>query len=84
MQVLDKAYRAGSVGKPHRPHAAMEQQSRDAEAKRVEAAKAAQDQARRAGAINVETSPVPTGEGDLLAAQRAAFDRAEPVKDKGH
>lgn len=77
VQVLDKAYERAQWANPTVRTQLLEQQSRDAEAKRVEAAKAAQDQARRASAINVETSPVPTGEGDLLAAQRAAFDRAQ-------
>lgn len=56
-EILQDAYERAQWGNPTTRKALMERQAKDAEAKKLEEAKAAADRAKRAGSINVRNAP---------------------------
>ncbi len=74
--MLTQAYERAQWANPKTRQALIERQAKEADAKRVEAARKAADEAKRMGGFNVNSAVAPTGEIDLDQIQRAAFRRA--------
>lgn len=74
-EVLQEAYERSQWGNPKTRKAMMERQAKEAEAKRLEEAKAAADRAKRAGSINVRNAPPVNGKASLDDDLRAVWRR---------
>jgi hypothetical protein len=75
-EMLTQAYERAQWANPKTRQALMARQEKEAETKRVEAARKAADEAKRMGAINITSAVSPAGEVDIDQLQRAAFRRA--------
>jgi len=75
-ELLTQAYERAQWANPKTRQALMVRQEKEAEAKRVEAAKKAAEEAKRMGGFNVNSAAAPAGEVDLEQIQRTAYRRA--------
>lgn len=74
---LQTAYERAQWANPKTRQALMDRQSKDLDAKRLEEARKAADEAKRMRSINITSSDGPAGDFDENEMQRAAYRRAQ-------
>lgn len=76
MDMLAKAYDRAAWANPASRQRLMAKQAKELEAQQLDRAKKAADEAKRMGAININSAAAPGGEIDLDSLQRQAYRRA--------
>jgi hypothetical protein len=75
-EILTQAYERAQWANPKARQSLLERKEKEAEAKRIENARKAADEAKRMGGFNITSAVSSSGELDLEQIQRAAFRRA--------
>lgn len=75
-EILTQAYERAQWANPKARQSLLERKEKEAEAKRIENAKKAADEAKRMGGFNITSAVSPAGEIDLDQLQRAAYRKA--------